>query len=153
MNRTQLFRLSRMLVAFAMVGLLSSCRLSQPASASFASVVIVDRSAADIQTAAVAVFTAAGYQTMFITDNEFVFEKEGTRANEIARGGWIENTGVRERVRAELILLSPGRHRLQCQVYMVSHPGDAVFQDEVRLRNFRGRPYQHLLDEVAARLK
>ena len=36
---------------------------------------------------------------------------------------------------------------------MVSNAGDSFFEDEHRLANFRSRPYQDLLDEVAKRLK
>ena len=141
-----------MLAMFA-IALLSGCHLSQPGSTSFASVVINGKPAEEIRATAVSVFASDGYQAMFTSGDEFVFEKEGTRGNEIAHGGWIDDTGVRERVRARIVFLAPGQYRLQCQAYMVRHAGDPVFQDEVRLKNFRSRPYQKLLDEVAGRLK
>lgn len=139
-------------VLMVMAGMLTGCHLSQPASTSFASVVIQNRTSTDIQATMVSVFTANGYQTMANAADELVFEKEGTRANEIAHGGWIDDTGVRERVRARIFRQAPGQYRLQCQAFMVRHASDPVLQDEVRLKNFRARPYQRLLDEVAGRL-
>jgi hypothetical protein len=57
------------------------------------------------------------------------------------------------RVRAEVVALEPGSHRLQCQAYMVSGAGDSFFEDEHRLANLRSGPYRRLLEEVAKRLK
>lgn len=133
-----------------LLALASGCHLGQPASASFASVVITGKSSAEIRATAASVFAGDGYIATFSTDDAMVFEKEGTRANKIAHGGWIEETGVRERVRAKIIFLAPGQYRLQCQAYMVRHADDPFLQDEVRLKNIRARPYQKLLNEVAA---
>ncbi len=143
------------LVALALLGaaLLSGCRLSQPASAGFASVIITNRGADEIRAAATAVFARSGYAAMLAGSDELCFEREGSRANEIAHGAWIEDGGVRERVRARIVCLAPGQYRLQCNAYLVRHAGDAVLQDEVRLKNIRSRPYQKLLDDVAEHLK
>ena len=153
MNSLSSFRLQFVVLALLGVALVSGCHLSQPASASFASVVITNRSADEIRAAATAVFAQSGYAAMLAGSDELCFEREGSRANEIAHGAWIEDGGVRERVRARIVLLAPGQYRLQCKAYMVRHAGDAVLQDEVGLKNIRSRPYQKLLDDVAERLK
>ena len=57
------------------------------------------------------------------------------------------------RVKVELIELGPSSQRLQAHAFMVSGAGDSFFEDEHKLADFRGRPYQRLLDEVAKRLK
>jgi hypothetical protein len=152
MNTTASFRFNFVVLALLVLALLTGCHLSQPGSASFASVLISDRGEAEIRAKTIAVFAGAGYEAMLAGDAELVFEREGTRGNEIAHGGWIEGEGVRERVRVRIVLLSPGQYRLQCQAYMVRHAMDPVLQDEVRLKKFRSRPYQKLLDEVAGRL-
>ncbi len=138
-------------------GLLSAgcSSLSQPASASFASVVISGKSAAEIRDATIAVFREDGYQ-VFGSSRGLVFEKEGTKANSIARDGFVgSHYGAVTiiRVRAEVVVLSTGDQRLQCHAYMVSGAGDSFFEEEHKLADFRGGPYQDLLDEVAKRLK
>jgi hypothetical protein len=84
-----------------------------------------------------------------------VFETQGTRVNTLARDGLAATqSGARTlvRVRADVVDLGSGSHRLQCQAFMVSGAGDSFFEEEHQLRNFRSRPYQNLLDEVARRL-
>jgi hypothetical protein len=129
--------------------------LGKPASASFASVTITGQSAQQIQDATVAVFREHGYQ-VFTSGQGLTFEKEGTRANTISRDGLVGahyGAVTIVRVRAELVELDAGSYRLQCQAFMVSGAGDAFMENEARLANFRNRPYQKLLDEVAKRLK
>jgi hypothetical protein len=149
----QLF-LGLILVAFGLFG--AGCRsMDGPASASFASVTISGKSAAQICETAAAVFREEGYQA-FSTGQGLVCEKEGSRANTISRDGLVAaQAGARTlvRVRTEVVDLENGFHRLQCQAYMVSGAGDSFFEEEHRLANFRSKPYQKLLDEVAKRLK
>lgn len=150
-------KLSRLQILCAwplLVLAVAGCRsLDQPASASFASVVIANRSEAEIQRAAEAVFRDAGYWVYTQPGGGMIFEKEGTRGNQIAHGGWIGDRSVRERVKAEITTQPDGSLRLQCQAYFVRHAGDSFFEEEVRLANLRGKPYQKLLDQVAERLK
>ena len=130
--------------------------LGKPASASFASVTISGNSAGEIGDATVAVFREEGYGAFATGTDQLVFEKEGTRANTLSRDGLIAlQAGARTivRVRAELVDLGGGSHRLQCQAFMVSGAGDSFFEEEHRLANVRRRPYQNLLNKVARRLK
>ncbi|HWW00195.1 MAG TPA: hypothetical protein VNZ64_10910 [Candidatus Acidoferrum sp.] len=130
--------------------------MNQPGSASFASVVIASRSTAEIQSATVAVFSANGYAGHDKGSGQMVFEKEGTRANNLAYNGVVgTHYGAQTivRVKTELLDLGGGSHRLQCQAYMVRNAGDSFFEEEQRLANVRRGPYQTILDEVAKRLK
>lgn len=145
-------RLGGWFVVLLFVSFVTGCRSSQSGAGGFASVMISERSAGEIRTAAVSVFTEHGYEAMFSMGDELLFEKEGSRANEIAHGGWLDSA-VRERVRGRIVFLSPGKYQLQCQAYHLRSPGDRVLQEEVKLKNFRRPPYQKLLKEVAARLK
>ena len=138
-------------------GLFSTgCRsLSEPASASFASVTISARSAEQIRDVAVAVFREKGYPAS-ASSQGLIFEKEATRGNTLARDGLVATqAGARTivRVRADLVDLGGGAQRLQCQAYMVSGAGDSFFEEEHRLANIRSGPYQDLLNEIAKRLK
>jgi hypothetical protein len=146
-----------LLYAGLLVTIVTGCHsLNQPGSASFASVVIPGRSATEIQGAAAEVFRANGYAGHDNGSGQMVFEKEGTRANNLAYNGIVgTHYGAQTvvRVKTELIELGDGAHRLQCQAYMVRNAGDSFFEEEQRLANVRRGPYQTLLDEVAKRLK
>lgn len=136
---------------------LSGCSTSKPASASFASVDIASQSVEQIQDTTMLVFGEAGYKANRVPDGSMVFEKEGSRGDQIVYGGLggaVYGGAVTVRVRAEIVdLVGQDARRLQCTAYMVSHAGDGVFEDKQRLANFRRGPYQKLLDEVAGKLK
>jgi hypothetical protein len=140
-------------------GLLSTgcSSMNGPGSASFASVVITNRSTTEIQAATVQVFTEHGYWGG-VSDSagRMVFETGGSRANTVAREGVLATyQGARTlvRVRAEVVGWGDGARRLQGQAFSVSGAGDAFFEEEQRLSNLRSGPYQSLFDEVAKRLK
>jgi hypothetical protein len=136
---------------------LSGCASSKPASASFASVVIPNQSVETIQDTTMLVFGEAGYKANRTPDGSMVFEKEGSRGDQILYGGLggaEYNGAITVRVMAEIVDLSgQDARRLQCQAYMVRHAGEGIFEDKTRMANFRGGPYQKLLDEVATKLK
>lgn len=134
----------------------TGCRsLSEPGSASFASVIIKNHSAAEIATVTTQVFTAEGYRGGKSGTGEMVFEKEASRGTTLSREGLAATQqGARSliRVRAEIVPLSEGQ-RLQCQAYIVTGGSDAFFSEEVRLTNVRRGPYQSLLNKVEKQLK
>ena len=135
----------------------SGCASSKPASASFASVVIPNQSIETIQDTTMLVFGEAGYKANRGSDGKMVFEIDGSRGDQILYGGLggaEYNGAVKVRVKAEIVdLMGQDAHRLQCQAYVVRHSGEGVFEDKTRMANFRGGPYQKLLDEVANKLK
>ncbi len=151
MTTTQ--RMNRVILPLALLACCGCHSLTQPTGASFASVVIASQSTDEIRRAAKAVFTAAGYETFVSARGDLVFEKEGTRGNQIAHGGWLQDKPIKERVRTEIVSLLDGTQRLQCKAYMVEDAGDPLFEKEKRLANLRSGPYQELLDKVAERLK
>lgn len=144
--------LSILLVALGLTG----CRSAgKPASASFASVVISDRSVEQILDTTIEVFREAGY-TPSAQGRELVFDKEGSRLNTLSRDGLVATQAgavTLVRVKVELVALGPNSQRVQAHAFMVSGAGDSFFEDEHKLANYRGGPYQRLLDEVAKRLK
>jgi hypothetical protein len=135
----------------------SGCSTSKPASASFASVVIAHQPVQKIQETTVFQFQEAGYEAKPATVGKMIFEKEGSRGQQMAYGGLggvAYGGAVTVRVRAEIVdLVGQDAKRLQCKAYIVNSAGDGVFDDEQPLANFRRGPYQKLLDEVAAKLK
>ena len=142
--------LMALLATLAVTGCKSS---SGDAVSGFASVVIPGSSEAQIRKTAEAVFRADGYEFIGALGGGMTFEKRGSLANDIAYGGWIEDRTTRVRVKAEIVLLPDGSHRLQCQTYIVQHAGESFFEEESKLPHFRAGPYRKLLDEVASRLQ
>jgi hypothetical protein len=127
----------------------------EPSSSSFASVTIQGHSPEEIGGVTVQVFREAGYAGGG-TGSKLVFQKEGSRGNDIAYNG-IANThyGAQTaiRVRTELITLGGDAYRLQCVAFMVRNAGDSFMEEETRMANMRSGPYQKLLDKVEKQLK
>jgi hypothetical protein len=121
-------------------------------AASFASVVISGHTMVQIEEATTAVFRAHEY-TRKDGGADLRFERDGTRTDQAAYGGWLDESRVKVRVRAQIVPLGAGLYRLQCRVWMVKNPGDSFFEEEVKLTSLSSRPYQKLLNEVASRLK
>src|SRR5262252_1292430 len=110
----------------------SGCHsVNQPASASFASVVISNRSIEEVRRTTALVFNQAGYQTAPLAPGDFAFEKDGSPMSQFAHGGWLEDSRVRERVRTQVVPLGDGTWRLQCTASMVRDPGDPRFEEEI----------------------
>ena len=134
----------------------AGCGSTKPESASFASVVIRGAEPNDIQKATIEVFKEDGYAAGSMGD-QLVFQKEGSRMTGLAYQGLIDTSyGAKTlvRVKTELVHLSDGACRLQCQAYIVKDAGgDPFFSEEQRLANIRSGPYQSLLNKVAKRFK
>jgi len=129
--------------------------LGKPASASFASVNIRGKTPAEIRDATVAVFFENGYQ-VFPAQQGLIFEKEGTKGNTIAHAGLIAShygAVTIIRVRVSLVAIGQDAWRLQCQAAMVSGAGDAFFEEEHPIPDYRSGPYQDLLDAAAKKLQ
>ncbi len=144
--------LATLLWAAAGVVLLGCKSADKPASGSFASVQILGHTRQEIRAATLSVFQQDGFAPVGVEGVDLVFEKEGSKWDRIAYGNWIDDKGVWVRVRVSLVPLPAGVYRLQCQAFKVRDKGDAVFEEEVRLRSNRSKPYQALLDKVLGRL-
>jgi hypothetical protein len=112
---------------------------------------IAGYTAEQIRDVAVAVFREEGFIVGSPAPLKLVCNREGSRRNKVAYGDWTGESGVAERVKLDFVYLSADKYRLQCNAYMVRNPGG--LEDEVKLRNIRSKPYQELLNKVAARLK
>jgi len=148
MRLTSEMALAGALLASASIGGTGCKSLDKPASASFASVRITGRTAEQIRAATVVVFQQDGYTPTKVAGPEMVFEKEGSRWDQIAYGSWVNDAAVWIRVRASLVPLPPDAFRLQCQAYVIRNKGDPLTEDPVRLRHNHSKPYQALLDKV-----
>jgi hypothetical protein len=128
------------------------CGATKPASASFASVVIDGHTVNEVRNAAGEVFTADGYTAM-VRGNEMRFEKEGSRAKQLAYEGFADPGPVKIRVDARIVQLSESSIRFECNAYIVKSPGDPTFEEVIKVQNIRSGPYRDLVNKVAAKLK
>jgi hypothetical protein len=140
-------------VAAASIALIGCKSLNKPASASFASVRIQGHTAEQIRAASAVVFQQDGYTLVEGHRPEMVFEKEGSRWDQIAYGSWVNEAPVWLRAKVTMVPLSADTFRLQCQAYKVRNKGDPLTEDQVRIGNSHNKPYQALLDEVLGQLK
>jgi hypothetical protein len=140
-------------VAAAGIALIGCKSVNKPASAGFASVRIQGHTAEQIRAASVVVFQQDGYTVVDDHRTDMVFEKEGSRWDQIAYGSWVNEAPVWLRAKVSMVPLSDDTIRLQCQAYKVRNKGDPLTEDQVRIGNGHSKPYQALLDEVLAQLK
>ncbi len=130
----------------------SGCRsASKHKSGGFASVIIQGNTPGQIREVTIDVFSKHGYKNAGPGYTNLVFEKEGSRMDNAAYGNW---TGSPPwiRVKTAIIPVSETTFLLQCKAALVRDKGQAAFEEEIKISNFRAGPYQKLLDEVAARL-
>ena len=121
-----------------------------PASAGFASVKIGGQPVDQVEATTVKVFQNEGYRAASSSDG-FVFEREGSRWQQIAYGSNLDDDKVIERVYAQVVDLGGEVNRLQCTAYVVRNSGSGL-EDEVRLPKLRSGYYQDLLDKVVLEL-
>lgn len=134
--------------------LTSSCASSdKPASASFASVVIVNHTPQQIREATDKVFQQNGYQALGQEGDTLVYEREATEREQREYVGFVgahEGEKVDIRVRVKIEVKDPSSYWLSCKAYAVSNPGQPVFESITALFSFQSKPYQKLLNQVAA---
>ncbi len=130
--------------------------LSQPNTASFASVTIQNHSVEDIISATTKAFGEDGYTGGMKGSGNLVFERQASRGTTLSREGlYATQQGARtvNRVKVEIVPLAGGSsYRLQCKAYVVRDAGSLV-EDEVPYTNLRSGPYQALLNKVQKELK
>jgi hypothetical protein len=129
--------------------------MDKPASASFASVIIVNQAPEKIRQITIAVFQENGYQIFPQSDGSLVFERQATRREQIDYAGFAgahEGETVVIRVRVQIRAKDSGAYWLECKAYAVRNPGQPVFEQTTALFNFQSGSYQKILDKVAERV-
>ncbi len=121
-------------------------------SGTFAAVVIEGRTQEQIREAAFAVFEGQGYEGSTFGLFQMKFERAASAGKAAAHGSLDGQAAVGERVKAAIVPLQGGLHRLECTAYVVRDYGDKRFEEEIRLTNMRRAPYQTLLEEVRQRV-
>jgi hypothetical protein len=148
---THASRVGRLMLALLLSGLLLAGCKSAPATGStwMASVVIPEVTSSQIRVTAVDVFQIHGYQVKSMTGGEVVFDRPGTRTENVLYG--TLSSGVWTRVKVRVRDHGPDARLLECNAYRVENHDDRALETERQL--LKSGPYQKLLDEVKARLK
>lgn len=127
----------------------------RPASASFAAVVISNKTVEQIRQAAVAVFQENGYTALALGDGSTGFQRDATEREVRQYAGFVgahEGDKVLIRVQIKIEPKNVAAYWLSCKTYAVTNPGQGVFETTTPFFGFQSDPYQKLLNQVAARL-
>jgi len=130
--------------------------LDKPASASFASVVIVNQTPEVIRKAVFAVFQDNGYHLIPQTDDSLAFQREAKRGEQLSYAGFVgahEGERVVIRVLVTIQPKNPTAYWVGAKAYAVCNPDQPVFENNTALFNFQSKPYQDLLNQVEIDLK
>jgi hypothetical protein len=132
----------------AVVACLTGCQTTDQAdSGDMASVEISSHTETEIRQATAATFLANGYQQ---ADGQ-TFEKQGTRWDTAAYGGWSANP-VWIKVKTSITSTETGRYVLGCNAYMVVDRNQAAMEEEEKLSYSHRSECKKILDQVKARL-
>jgi len=142
---------SRSTLALLLTGLFFAGCKSAPTTGSswMASVVIPETTNSQIRVTAVEVFQIHGYQVKTMTPGELVFEKPGSRMDNVLYG--TLSSGVWTRVKLRVRDHGPDARLLECNAYRVENHDDRALETERQL--LKSGPYQKLLEEVKGRLQ
>ncbi len=156
MNGISISTLNRRLVGPLLLALCVAagpgCKSSdKSATASFASVIITGSTPGQIRNVAVQVFDDHGYKTAQRDPAHLVFEKEGTRMDNLAYGTWLNDKPVYIRFKASVVPAGEKTFCLQGMAYLVQDIGTGT-EEEIAVKHYNRKPYQKILDEVAKRM-
>ncbi len=127
---------------------LTGCQTADQAdSGDMASVEISGHTEAEIRQATARAFLANGYQQ---ADGQ-IFEKQGTRWDTAAYGGWSANA-VWIKVKTSITSAGTGRYVLGSNAYMVVDRNQAAMEEEEKLSVSHRSECKKILDQVKARL-
>jgi hypothetical protein len=136
-----------MALAFCLV---TGCATAEK-HAYIASVEIQGNTPGQITAMAEKVFVDNGYRPAQNAGGKPWFEKAGSGMNKFAYGDWVGDTQVWVRVKLNIASIGEARYRLECTPALVKDRGGST-EEEIKISSMHHRPYQKLLDEVAARL-
>lgn len=139
------------ILALLLAGLFVAGCKSAPTTGSswMASVVIPETTSSQIRVTAVEVFQIHGYLVKSMTGSEVVFDKQGSRMDNVLYG--TLSSGVWTRVKLRVRDHGLNARLLECNAYRVENHDDRALETERQL--LKSGPYQKLLEEVKARLK
>ena len=121
-----------------------------PDDGSLASVFVTNTTRAAISDVTFNVFRENGFMLKTSTGGELVFEREGTKWDTLAYGGWFDSIWIRARLTVSIYQF--GVYRLSCKVYRVDGRGDLGMGEEKMVSRKNAEYYQGLLNQVQTRI-
>lgn len=129
--------------------LCAGCKSTPPTGSSWmASVIIPNVTSSQIRVTAIEVFQVHGYQVKTMTDSDLVFDRPGSKTENVLYG--TLSSGVWTRVKVRVRDRGPDARLLEGNAYRVEHHDDRALESERQL--LKSGPYQKLLEEVKGRL-
>ena len=116
------------------------------------SVTITNKSMADIDQAAAAVFASHGFSGGQTAPNQFTYSRLGSRANNLSYGSYMFDEMVTIRIVVTLRQISPTAIVVACNAWMVEAADDPVFADSHQVRQLRKWPYEQLMKDIRTQL-
>src|SRR5262245_59472114 len=131
--------------------LLAGCATTQNKTGSprVASVIIQDRTPAQIDAALTSAFGRQEYRLVRQKDESLVFESRGTLMNNLAYGDWYGGS-ITDRVTVFQKDLGSGRTLVDCDAWMVQDADDPFFEKPRPMSS--GKRYQKILDDAEKEL-
>lgn len=121
-----------------------------PDDGSLASVFVTNSTRSAVSDVVFNVFRENGFMLKSSLQSDLVFERQGTKWDTLAYGGWFENIWIRARV--VVSIYEPGVFRVACKAYRVDGRGDISTGEEKSLPRTNAGYYQGLLNQVRTRI-
>jgi hypothetical protein len=121
-----------------------------PNDGSLASVFVTNSTRVAISDVTFNVFRENGFMLRTSSHGEMVFERDGTKWDTLAYGGWFESIFIRARVAIAAYEL--GVFRISCKVYRVDTRGDLAMGEEKPISRKSAEYYQGMLSQVRTRI-
>jgi hypothetical protein len=142
-------------VALALLGVGMGCgcqSFKNPPDNSLASVTITNRSTSEISGAIQKVFESHYFQGGPIGPDHFVYERPGSRMNDLAYGSYLFKEKVTVRVTLDMRPIYGNQVLLSCNAALIEDADDPVFKDTHHIRSLQKWPYQDLLKDIKQQL-
>ncbi len=136
-----------------LVGLAAGCQsFKNPPDNNLASVTITNRTMAQVSGAVQTVFETHYFTGGPAGPGRFVYERPGSRMNNLAYGSFMFNEKVTVRVTVNVQPVYGGQFILSCDAALVEDAQDPVFKDSHHVRSLQKWPYEELLKDIKTQL-
>ena len=120
-------------------------------SQGMATIMVTEHTLEEVEAAIHAVFIADRFKLRKSAPRLKVYERDASMMKDLSYGGLVSE-GVVERAFLRIHDEGLGVHRVECNVYIVTGSGAAVFEDQTKVLKLFAGQYRRLLRRVARRL-
>lgn len=141
------------LLAPVMLAWAAGCQsFKNPPDNNLASVIITNRTMAQISGAVQTVFETHYFTGGPSGPGQFTYERPGSRMNNLAYANFMFDEKVTVRVNVNVQPVYGGQFILSCNAALVEDAGDPVFKDTHHVRSLQKWPYEQLLKDIKTQL-